>query len=46
MDEQPAAVYHAARAGTCENESSEVRVLLPATGPRGDAAKDCAGSDR
>jgi hypothetical protein len=46
MDEQPATAYHAAGAGICENESSDVRVLLPATGPRGDAAKDCAGSDR
>ena len=42
--ERPRAAYDLGEASTCGNESSEVRVLLPATESRGDATKDCAGS--
>ena len=38
------AAESSAKAGTCGNGSSEVRVLLSTTGSRGDATKDRAGS--
>ena len=42
--ERPRAAYDLGEASTCGNESSEVRVLLPATESRGDATEDRAGS--